>query len=72
MNAKSLVDFRVDLSLCYLALGLLEVAEVAIEVEAEVSGGDHERYSALPSRFQAPHLFLRELVVACCDDRCSR
>lgn len=73
MNPKSLVGFRdVDLSPRHLALDLLEIVEVAIEAEAEVSGVDHERYRALLLHFRGPHLFLGELVVACCDDRCSR
>ena len=72
-NPRSLVGFHdVDLSLRYLALGLLEIAEVAIEVEAEVPGRDPERYLTFLLRFRGPHLFLREMVVACCGNRCAR
>ena len=64
------------LYLSYLPLGLLEAAEpevatgdgdvagAAIEVEAGVSGGDHERYSSFLLRLRAPHLILGDLDVA--------
>ena len=45
---------------------------VGIEVGAGVSGDDHERYPTVLMRLRAPHLFLKEVDVACCDDRCSQ